>query len=421
MTPDVYDSDDALNRSPLLKPQIIKYQPEDPQPPFAKRWPSGDGKGDNSTQKSPSRSSHKRGQPSKPLTNLADAVLISHLDPNRPDIATEARENPLEYDLRPEDGGEPPIRSSHQIPERPGLSEAASEVATKALSLIPDGQQLVLDPQVGLLNNAPTLKPDWKQRPVRLSTNSTQDPIAARIKKEPISPRVAFLNHHLSPPSEINVSDDSLATSPLAKFTISPSERSVQELLPALQSRQPLPQSATGSAPDNVKSLPSLHATLGEQLSETARKDHPKRINPPHPFPPISTTSPLSLSAFARERSLSGPCQLPPSPYPHHLSPVSSKDFSGLSPPASQSSYGRPTPGTLKPELYSPIDQPARSPQIVSPSANYPTPTERKPEETEQQPFSAAQSNGHVSGSGQHRCTYPGCNAAPFQTQYLLK
>ncbi|OXV08696.1 hypothetical protein Egran_03541 [Elaphomyces granulatus] len=453
MTPDVYDSDDALNRSPLLKAQVIKYQVEDPQPPFAKRWHSGDGRGDShSTMGSPSRSSRKRGQQSKPLTNLADAVLISHLDPNRPDIATEARENPLEYDQRPEDGGEPPIRSSHQIP---GLSEAAS----KALSLLPDGQQPVAfpaDPQVGLPDNSQTLKPDWRQRTVLLSTNSVEDPNAARIKKEPKSPRFAFPpHHHLKPPSEINASEDSLATSPLGKFTISPSERPVQEHLPAfqsrhplpsedslatsplgkftispserpvqehlpaLQSRHPLPQSAAGSSPDNVKSLPSLQATLGEQLSEPARKDHPGR--PPHPFPPISTTSPLTLGAFARERSLSGPCQLPPSPYPHHLSPVSSKDFSGLSPPAS---LGRPTPTTLKPELAYPIDQPARSPQMVkSPSANYPTPTERKPEETEPQPFptpGSAQSNGHISGNGQYRCTYPGCTATSFQTQYLL-
>ncbi|KAN0080994.1 hypothetical protein V8E54_004198 [Elaphomyces granulatus] len=412
MTPDVYDSDDALNRSPLLKPQVIKYQVEDPQPPFAKRWHSGDGRGDShSTLGSPSRSSRKRGQQSKPLTNLADAVLISHLDPNRPDIATEARENPLEYDQRPEDGGEPPIRSSHGLPE----------AASKALSLISD-QPVVFpaDPQVGLPDNSQTLRPDWRQRTVLLSTNSAEDPNAARIKKEPKSPRFAFPpHHHLNPPSEINASEDSLATSPLGKFTISPSERPVQEHLPALQSRHPLPKSAAGSSPDNVKSLPSLQATLGEQLSEPARKDHPGR--PPHPFPPISTTSPLTLGAFARERSLSGPCQLPPSPYPHHLSPVSSKDFSGLSPPAS---LGRPTPTTLKPELAYPIDQPARSPQMVkSPSANYPTPTERKPEETEPQPFptpGSAQSNGHISSSGQYRCTYPGCTATSFQTQYLL-
>lgn len=57
-----------------------------------------------------------------------------------------------------------------------------------------------------------------------------------------------------------------------------------------------------------------------------------------------------------------------------------------------------------------------------SPATSYPTPTEQVGVcmgDRHPLAVSTPQANGGPVGS--YKCTHPGCTAAPFQTQYLLK
>jgi hypothetical protein len=60
-----------------------------------------------------------------------------------------------------------------------------------------------------------------------------------------------------------------------------------------------------------------------------------------------------------------------------------------------------------------------------SPATSYPTPTEPvAPTAGERTSFSSHPSpedGSAITNIGVYKCTHPGCTAAPFQTQYLLK
>jgi hypothetical protein len=399
MTSDVYDSDDALNRSPRLQPQIIRYGPDEQLPPFLSKQPaSGEGGGDSPSSQGSStgRARKKRRQPVKPQSTLGDAVLISILDPNRPDIARIAAEEPLVVDSSDDDDERESVafRPSHH--RKSEVSQTTSEVAelgqaaAKALSLLPDDA-----PAAG-------------GRPAPLDHGPL--PSIYQITEHQ-SPKSGLPHHSFLGPTTERALQDTLATSPLAKFAISPSDRP-EQMLPALQSP---PQSAAGGSPENTQSLPSIHSALGE-LPDAPRRDSTGRISViPPPLSSISSP-PLPRPVLSRERQLSAPFPTPtqmPTPF-SHVSPMSTKDMTAPS-PASQSSYWRP----VKPDLVnmtSPYDaSPHRSQSIKSPGASYPTPADTRPA-GEERPAGASPPSGAT-----YKCNHPGCTAPPFQTQYLLK
>lgn len=419
MTDDVYDSDDACNRSPPPEPQIVKYGTEDPLPPFVKKHsPSPSGGGDSSSDQENPR---KRRQP-KP--SQGDAVLLGYLDPNRPDIANAARERPLVSESQSEDEREPPIKLKQKKTEDVGVTQATSQAglgqtAAKALSLLnsdePQQQGYCGDPSVGV-DNAQALEQGRKEQDVR-----PPPAVDNYIKREPISPRPEQ-PHNLGRTSENRAADDLLSTSPLRKFAITASEGSSHDVLPALQSP---PHSASANSPENTQNLPSLQSALGAQLSEAPPKDHTGRVNgvSPHPFPPLPGSSPpLPRNVLGPDRQL--PAHFPPqmpSPY-SHVSPASSKDMSGLSPPGSQPYNWRP----LKPDIpymTSPYDNSAHGAQTSEgPATSYPTPTEQKVGGDPERPtFTVAPGQSNAPAPvGAYKCPHPGCTAS-FQTQYLLK
>ncbi|KAL1846194.1 hypothetical protein Plec18167_002302 [Paecilomyces lecythidis] len=425
MQPDTYDSDDACNRSPPLEPQKINYRLEESLPPFVrKRSPSPKGGGQNDPDRgSPSGPSRKNDHKPPPQSYLAEAVLISHLAPNRPDIANAFREHPLDPEWPDnEDMQDKPTKETRTGTITNPQPEA--DLAAKALSLLPGELQKTYDenPPMKTDVSPPALFPNDKEK-----TRGVSEHNDSRIKAEPLSPRILEPKHRHSIASENKIPDDTLKTTPLGKYAIPASSRSAQELLPALQSP---PQSISANSPENPQSLPSLQSALGEQLLEAPPKDHPNRINngPPHNLPPIPASSPtLNRSVMGHERTLSGPLPPPqiPSPY-SHVSPASTKDMSAMSPPSSQPPYWR-TASTVKPEMpymTSPYENSPHMPQAVnSPATSYPTPTEPKTiNESERSiyPSAPAQSNGPVP-AGSFKCSWPGCTAPPFQTQYLLK
>lgn len=400
MTSDVYDSDDAMNRSPLLQPQVIKYGPEEELPPFLhKESASGEGGGDSPSSQGSSTGRSRKKRRQQPT--LGDAVLIRALDPNRPDIARIAAEDPLVVDSSDDDDDDRRTAPAKPPHHKPSASQTTSEAAdlgqaaARALSLLID------DP------------PAAGGKPAPLDHGPL--PSIDQLTSEPKSPRPS----HRQQPTAEKAEEDSLATSPLGKFTIYPSNHSPQDLLPAIQSP---PRPTARGSPENTQSLPSIHSAIGE-IPAAPRRDSSGRINPIPPLS-ISGASP-PLPVLGRERQLSGPPPPPapaqmPSPF-SHVSAMSSKDPTGLS-PASQSSYSvRPAQG-LRPDLAnmtSPYDTSPRGPQSVpNPAANYPTPTDPRPGGEER----PALASGPSPPSGpMYKCKHPGCTAPPFQTQYLLK
>jgi hypothetical protein len=376
MLSDVYDSDDALNRSPGLRPSVVKYGPDESIPPFLQEKQQralGDGKrGSPSSPTSSEGRSPKHRRRRKPQSSLGDAVLIGFLAPNRPDIARQAGEETLAPDS--EESEDEKRNRATLTSSKPSVARA-SALAKNALDLFSDDHARTNTP-------LPSIKElvSFSPKPPPLQTSSL----------EPLRrPR-----------------QDSLADSSVGKFTISPSNQ--YEILPALHAPTP----STAGSPDNTQSLPSM----AEILSVPSTPFHM-----PTPTPQLtrgaSTQSELSVSrvstAPASESSFTT-VQIP-TPY-SHPSPMSLKEIATTS-PVSQSQYTMPppslTPDTSNMTSYS--ESSLRPASIgKSPANNYPTPTELR-SLFEERP------DALISGASLFKCPYPGCTAAAFQTQYLLK
>jgi hypothetical protein len=93
---------------------------------------------------------------------------------------------------------------------------------------------------------------------------------------------------------------------------------------------------------------------------------------------------------------------------------VSMKDSSTNPSPASHSSFWRGPSEMISAQT--PFE--ASPMAATSPATNYPTPTEQVGAGMDRVSLAPPQNGGPV---GSYKCTHPGCTAAPFQTQYLLK
>lgn len=361
---DIYDSDDACNRSPVLQPAVVKYGPDVPSPPFPhKRSTSRDRRSGDSPGSDGARSS-KHHRTNKALRSTqGDAVLIGILGPNHPDIALHAGERPL----RSESDSDDDYRERVRLSPRPSIP--ASDVAGRALDLA-DRANNILPPISQLVSQESTFPPP---PPPHLRRGSEQ------------------LTH------------DGLATSGVARYAISPSEMPAQEQLPALQSLQSPPHSAAAS-PENTQSLPPVKSLLRDLNPVPVSSNHYGAASAPSP------------AVHSRRVSSSLPPPLHPSqsqiPTPYsHASPMSMKEMTGPS-PAAQSPYlwrqpGFKSEGSTVSTLYETPQGPLTG---KSPANNYPTPTEPRP------PGEENPDAGNV-----YKCPFPDCTAPPFQTQYLLK
>jgi hypothetical protein len=363
MLSDTNDSDDDT-RSDRLEAQNPNYGPDVSEPPpFAQgaSSPDSDGTADAKT-----RTSSKQPQPGISRANM---VLLGHLAPNEPQVARNEWEHSLSKDLLLED--DVGTKRKPKVPPHEPEEDSQKDLSIQAENAL------------SIMNEEP--QQDWP---------------GSATNHEPKSPEKGWRL--------------SVDTGPLEKFTLPPSER----ILPALQ---PSPPSASGASPSNTQNLPSLQSALGE-LPGVPQKDPSGRVSgaSSYPYLPIPGSSPsIPRNDLVREPQVVGqflPPQIPPSPY-SHLSPVSSKDKSNVSSPVSQQSFWRPP---LKSDMpYVPSNYEASPQTMKSPAASYPTPTDQPADE--RSPFNPqAQSNGSVS-TGLYKCRHPGCTAAPFQTQYLLK
>ncbi|KAL2863924.1 uncharacterized protein BJX67DRAFT_362493 [Aspergillus lucknowensis] len=202
----------------------------------------------------------------------------------------------------------------------------------------------------------------------------------------------------------------------LSKFLIT--DPGNQNSLPAL--RDP----ATSGPPDDAGTiLPPIKTQLG-QLRPVLP---PPTGGPPRTaatssfsLPPVTALSPPMARAEPtpwepHPLTRLAPPKIPASPY-SHLSPASSQTISSVSSPVSQPTYWRGAPKPSGPYPYDPPSTASRSP-----ATSYPTPIEHTPAgASEPASFVSSQVNGPPAPTGTFKCHHPGCNAAPFQTQYLL-
>lgn len=407
----LYDPDD-VPRSPELETSKIDYRPKDSPPPFLDVSEPDAKKGaDEGTSQDCSRKHQLK--PSKPCTTEGNSVLIGYLDQNRPDIAEFEREHPLSENFRPEDGFDSPKK--HQLKpaplmptdEAPKHPSDLNEKAQSALELLLHKEPSKPD-ECAPVPASPVAKPSESPSTNNRFKHFTPTDDRDLIKREPDTSQSCQTEIPLNLPTQKN-------RSPLQRFVIPASEAPAHDLLPALHS------------PDKNHTLPSLQTALGQTaLALPSVSKDPIRPAGSSSFslPPVTATSPPGLRselAWEQQRAPKfGPQVHPPSPY-SHWSPASTAagNLSAVSSPASQN--WRP----LKSEIsyltsHSPYDL---HPTAKSPATGYPTPTDQTPGSTcDRTPFNpSTQPNGAAGSTGAFKCSWPGCTAPPFQTQYLLK
>jgi hypothetical protein len=419
---DTYDSDDAANRSPPLKPQKIDYGlVPTPRPYIPSRSAS--------PQQSPSgpscKSPHQRRKYHQP--SRGDELLISSIDPNRPDIAAAAREQRLGEET--------------ETGKIDGEKETAT-IAKDALSLIPPDE---LAPESSLSLEQTHIKPEQSTEDDDLSMfdgegragdtseqpQQWKDRDAKTPKAEHESPKTDTDLRQRNASPDITFRNESIATSPeLRKYTISQSDRPSGQALPRIQ---PLPQSISPKPTDTTsQNLPSLQSTLGTQLKEAPVNDKIGVTNGPsqnlYQSAPASSPPEQHSSLVRPESQLPGqygPPQISPAPYSQE-SPASSAGVSSLSPPSRSGnpSYWRAPAKSEGSYVTSPYDPSSVGSQIGnSPSTGYPTPSDNMAAADAERlnlVNAPLQPNGPLTSSG-FKCTHPGCESPPFQTQYLLK
>lgn len=405
MTSDTYDSDDAMNWSPPPVAQKIKYEVDEPLPPFVT---DGDAT-EKCARGTPGRSRKPHLPETQAQTRYGDSVLISYLEPARPDIAAHEREFPLaewslkqdravERKLAPVEAGNDKFKSWENVAHQLQGDDLKRDRNT---SLSPRNKLPLPPPPVPVDINCEFVSP--RQPP----------PVLPSVQASDRRPSEGKLR--LSPPK------DNLRPSPNLKNRLS---------LPSLQFLQSPPSSCAGTSPDTAGSnnqvLPSIRSALdGLSPNEFPSSRH-NGFPPPYSLPGSATSR--NDSPHDRQLPQFLPQQIPPSPF-SHFSPVSVKDASNNPSPASQTPFWRgpppPPPPQPPPETHhaaTPYDMSTMTTE--SPATSYPTPTEQVGPVAGpggRDSFSSNPSPNGAPATGCYKCTHPGCTAPPFQTQYLLK
>jgi hypothetical protein len=433
---DTYGSDDERPGSPLLVPQTINYKPADSPPPFlpaksSSSSPESTPPPGSARSKKTLRKRRKRTQPSQ-----GDSVLISYLDPNRPDIAREAGERALNSASQSEAGGsdDEAMGDRPNVPPNDQAPNILRKLAQDSLHQIdepldgsdpsdPPQHEHVRGPGFAVVNGINGH--DVKREPMGPVDPKDTDAAVGLQKMSESSPKDRR-TPKIKTSSDEKSGDELPATSPnLRKFAISASEGSPMQQLPAIQKSPP--QSASASSPDGAQSLPSLQTALAD--AEIKDPDV-RQMNGSSPvartaYPPLAGQSPPLNRVDGRQIAAH---------FPHHQQSSTSSPFAQLSPQSSKELQGMSPPGSTHPKLYrsstkgdtpftpSTLSDHQPTPQSTEGSSAYPTPQEHRMSIDGERALinGPLAPNGPFSSSG-FKCTHPGCTAAPFQTQYLLK
>jgi hypothetical protein len=427
-----YDPDDVGNRSPLPEKVTVDYGPHLSPPPSVPPSSSGESDEDLASEaeiEKAKRSKKSKTRKKKHKASIGDTVLLNYLDPNRPDIAQKAGLQVLtsasqseaedEEKTETEDGSRAHKNSSEAILTAKA-AEALAVVSDDDLEMVDTPQDQPPEPKKENVPDAPAtngvIHHDQEPEPSQAFTKP--GPPAARsalnVIPPPRQPRppLVISDERPQPAEERNRDEDSTPISPtLAKYAISPSNANPESILPAMQKSPP--RSASAHSPEGTQSLPSLHTTLSG-LSDPG-------INP-SPFPPSSAHSPQFVRHSTFSSQTTGPS---PGTYSQPSPVMSPPGYSGQPGHPSHPSYWRraPTEGSMS----TPSTYEASPASVSNPSSaqSYPTPNVQdhrgsvEGSSTPQLLNGPLQANGPFTSSN-FKCTFTGCTAAPFQTQYLL-
>ncbi|KAL4898177.1 hypothetical protein BDV59DRAFT_986 [Aspergillus ambiguus] len=318
---------------------------------------------------------------SLPESAEGNSVLIRSLEPNRPDIAHYEQLHPLKIEHLRADPPDwtPAVKkdpvSAANVPPPPHSPSSPKDLTSKANIAL----QLLLQKNQSPSPPGPD-KP--KEKPFK-----EPPPL---LKEEPPAPH-----------------DDKLR-----EFMIPNPEGPSKDLLPALHS------------PDNSHTLPPLQAALSGITTISGEPHGRLPGSSPYSLPSVTATSPPGLRTdpvweLQRPAQFGPSPQVPPSPYSHY-SPASATDLSAVSSPVSHHSYRRPPLKADIPYINSPYETTTHS--AKSPATSYPTPTDHHTPGCpgDRTPYSQPSQPTPIAPAGTYKCSHPGCNALPFQTQYLL-
>ncbi|KAL8733828.1 MAG: hypothetical protein Q9166_001816 [cf. Caloplaca sp. 2 TL-2023] len=385
-----------------------------------------------------SRSPRQRKRRPKTQASQGDTVLISFLGGlNNPDIATRAGEEPLNSASQSEAGelGEDMDLKDGGTSE---TNDRRVQIAHDALSVHGNDDK----PTIATTeNNARRVRPKIMTQPLAPASKDHDKRFQQKrnnestVVAENLDPALGGSSNdnpqrQLSPPEteERRSPPDTQYPSPLAT---SPRLRQFMasngsETLPAIQSATP---SMSAKSPSGQQSLPSISAQLGELVDGPSPNDSlPNRSSFPNGIqsPPMSGISPRPNHYPSPQSRLNSF----PNPYPA-AQPSPASTFGEVSPRepfrTNHDPIGMSPPGKPGPPYYN--------------SGRMPQGDELTPQSAESHTgfkgFAGGISpSGDVEpgrpilpplpgtgplATGNFKCDFPGCTAAPFQTQYLLK
>ena len=466
-----YGSDDSPNRSPVLQP-IIYRRTSPPHtsssaPPPRQSPPSNP----EITLKGLNRRRKRKPKPSQ-----GDVVLLGYLDPNRPDIAQAAGQRALYSGSEPDSvedseeentmGVESPIvpgRAPHEMhmhmnghTNRSSLSPApfdrSNNTGSWSHASLPN-----LPAVQNIRSHSPSLDPFMRRSrsgtPERNDSFQRQRPRYSRSPEMQPRPRSSrghsMLNESNKRPLEID--QDSAASSPDMERRLHSSHRSPRQKLATFHADSSLEHGSSIPPPRDEHSLPSFRQLIQDVNS-------PQTSSVPETRPRTSSYSSISSTAGESTPRLGQRvCDKCSSGMSPRLSNSTSSSSSCLQNGMSQMSFrsGSSVPSTSlsfistqrsgSPQLngaryqttFSSSNSSTASAQVHTPgssttttehynSSSLPTPTEYAANSeiggapgAQNQAFPSPVLRGSQPVAT-YKCTFEGCNAPPFQTQYLL-
>jgi len=463
-----YESDDAVNYNSddvltAVKPRVT---PSPSPTPVVTHEITISSNAQNVS--SPSRRRRKRpNRREKTRPSQGDFVLFRSMEPNRPDIARLVGEQALNSD-----SGSESDEDEDQMEDRSQTTEAASESAqtesTKHSTPPVDLyglQRTALKASQALETVLPTntkLPPRFPHRDsvVEVDTESSGTTAADTPASQPsyIGPHksaIRVVTNGVDSKSLANSSsqlaatssnltverhgsfangappEDSVATSPNLREAIIPASRgSPSQKLPALQSPQSPSRDGPIGSPNQDRTLPPFHH-LSKMADTVLHEQETSRANGYHRQSVSSIGQ--SPTSGTRQLSISSPFPLSAS------SPMSANSEIGTRDPFLRSGQHLTFFSTRRPSQASDnvpygalhsasTDHSYQSSDSLSPGTQA-TPIEGRGHRMSIDgamrtlPPPVGPNIQHIPphGSGGFKCDYPSCNAAPFQTQYLLK
>lgn len=455
-----YGDDDALPQTPRLKAVVVSYKPS-PTPPLLLTVHHPPPRIQNvspSSTRRPKKANRRKNRPTQ-----GDLVLIREMAPNLPEIAQLASETALNSDSASGSEDEEMSETTQDMQPTPVVqiapesrqSTSNANPNSGGLPTISEVFKSVDDSRSTLVHRDSVIqddiRPDLAERrasqnivvsnPIHGSRQSTKngDMTAPSLPIIGTSPNAPDLSRTTSINGQTSKGSITSSTS-LQQLTIPQRPGPHADTLPAMQMPSPAGDSAV--SPAQHQTLPGFHAL--DNIARSANSEHEAgRANSFVHRQSISSVG-TSPSSIVRQLSISSHSPATPFPPLSASSPVSVRDdpqrgdvflrsggggFFGAD--GRRPSHAASDNGPYPPTLHSTTTNDSyHSPEGLSPGTQ-PTPIEGRPRHmsldgalaTRLLPPPPGSGIQHIPshGSGTFRCDWPGCNAAPFQTQYLLK